>query len=150
MSHIDSLLLGPDEGEVIEARGNRIVIKSASASQLVCDYTAPPRFAGPPLHVHPGFDELFLVDDGELEVRIREEVVELASGASAYVSGSTPHTFSNPGLAPVRFMLVCSPGGWERFFRAVAAGDGTTIAAISERFGYAEVPAVEAIMGGVA
>ena len=150
MNQIDSLLQGPDEGEVISARGNRIVIKSASASQLVCEYTAPPQFAGPPLHVHPGFDELFLGVDGELEVRIREEALELASGASAYVSGSTPHTFSNPGLAPVRFMLVCSPGGWEHFFRAVAVGDASRIAAISERFGYTEVPVVERIMGGVA
>jgi mannose-6-phosphate isomerase-like protein (cupin superfamily) len=74
-------------------------------------------------------------------MRIREEVFELATGASAYVSGNAPHTFSNPTSEPVRFLVVCSPGGWEHFFRAVAAGDGATIAAISERFGYAEVKA---------
>jgi mannose-6-phosphate isomerase-like protein (cupin superfamily) len=141
MYDIDSLLLAPDEGEVIEARGNRIVIKAAAASQLVCEYTAPPNFPGPPLHVHPGFDESFLVLDGEIEVRVSEEVVALTSGASAYVAGITPHTFSNPGAEPARFILVCSPGGWEQFFRAVASGDGAAIAAISERFGYAEATA---------
>ncbi|HZT53340.1 MAG TPA: cupin domain-containing protein [Gaiellaceae bacterium] len=147
MNHIDSLLLARGEGEVIEARGNRIVIKAASESQLVCEYIAPPHFAGPPLHVHPGFDESFLLLEGALRVRVEDQAVELAPGASAYVSGSTPHTFSNPGAKPARFLLVCSPGGWEDFFRAVAAGDGAAVAAVSERFGYAEARAGEVTPG---
>lgn len=137
----DSQLLAPDEGEVLEARGNRIVIKAASATQFVCEYTAPPHFSGPPLHIQPGFDESFSVVDGQLQVRVREQIVEVASGATAYVSGSTPHTFSNPCSEPARFLLVCSPGGWEHFFRAVAAGDEAKIAAVSERFGYRTVTA---------
>lgn len=130
------LLLAPHQGEVIEARGSRIVIKAASASQLVCEYTAPPQFAGPPLHVHPGFDETFLVTEGRLQVRVKDEVSELTPGSVAYVSGNVPHTFSNPSSAPTRFLVVCSPGGFEHFFRAVAKGDEEGIAAISERFGY--------------
>ena len=52
------------EGELIEVAGNRIRIITASASQLVCDYSAAPLFPGPPLHVHPGFDETYLVLEG--------------------------------------------------------------------------------------
>src|SRR5262249_7446851 len=145
-----SQLLAPGAGEVIEVRGNRMVIKAASASQFVCEYTAPPHSAGPPLHVHPGFDETFLALDGQLEMRVRDDVAELAPGASAFVSGSVPHTFSNPGSEPARFLLVCSPGGWEHFFRAVARGDAATIAAVSERFRYAEVTADHAVLADVA
>src|SRR5947209_3740850 len=105
----------------------------------MCEYTAPPHFPGPPLHVHAGFDESFVVVAGVLEVRVRDEVFELGPGASAYVSGSTPPTFSDPGGDPVRFLLVCSPGGWEWFFRGVATGDEAMVAEISERFGYAPV-----------
>jgi mannose-6-phosphate isomerase-like protein (cupin superfamily) len=140
-----SQLHAPGAGEVIQARGNTIVIRATSASQLVCEYTARPHFAGPPLHAHPGFDETFLVVDGQIGVRVRDEVVELASGASAFVSGNIPHTFSHRRSEPARFLLVCSPGGWEHLFRAVAAGDGATIAAISARFGYAEVMADDAV-----
>lgn len=124
--------------EVISARGNRIVIRAASASQLVCEYTAPPCFPGPPLHVHPGFDESFLVMSGTLRVQTRDEVADLVTGQSAYVSGDTPHTFCNPDAEPVTFLLVCSPGGWERYFRAVAAGDDAAAAEVAERFGYGE------------
>jgi mannose-6-phosphate isomerase-like protein (cupin superfamily) len=150
MTDRTSLLLGAGEGEVIEARGNQILIKAASPSQLICDYTAPPHFPGPPLHVHPGFDESFLVVAGTLEVQVRRQVSRLSPGDTAYVSGGTPHTFSNPGAEPVRFILVCSPGGWEHFFRAVAAGDSATIAAVSERFGYAETPVGEPSLAGAA
>ena len=60
----------------------------------------------------------------------------------AYVSGSVPHTFRNPHGEPARFLSICSPGGFERFFRAVAAGDRKAIAEVSERFGYTAVDSV--------
>lgn len=132
----DHVLLEADAGELIEVGGNRIRIKVASPSQLVCDYSAAPAFPGPPLHVHPGFDESYLVLEGCLEVTVAERSHELRPGALAYVSGSVPHTFRNPTREPVRFLSVCSPGGFEDFFRAVAAGDREAIAAVSERFGY--------------
>ncbi len=138
-THNGHALLAPGDGEVIEARGNRLVIKVASASQFVCEYSAPANFPGPPLHVHPGFDETFLVVDGRLEIRVGEESAELAPGAVAHVSGDLPHTFSNPSGDRARFLLISSPGGFEDYFRAVATGDGETIAAISERFGYRPV-----------
>ena len=112
-THNGHALLAPGDGEVIEARGNRLVIKVASASQFVCEYSAPANFPGPPLHVHPGFDETFLVVDGRLEIRVGEESAELAPGAVAHVSGDLPHTFSNPSGDRARFLLICSPGGFE-------------------------------------
>jgi len=111
----------------------------ASPSQLVCDYSAAPRFPGPPLHVHPGFDETYLVLEGRLGVTVGEERRELGPGEAAYVSGTVPHTFGNPGDERARFLSICSPGGFEQFFRAVAAGDGAAVAEIAERFGYEAV-----------
>ncbi|HLY48775.1 MAG TPA: cupin domain-containing protein [Solirubrobacteraceae bacterium] len=135
----DHALVSPDEGETIEAAGNRITIKVASPGHLVCDYLAAPRFAGPPVHVHPGFDETYVMLEGRLEVVIRDERSELVPGAVAYVSGAVPHTFSNPYDQPARFLSICAPGGFEHFFRAVASRDQDAIAVISERFGYKAV-----------
>jgi mannose-6-phosphate isomerase-like protein (cupin superfamily) len=135
-------LLAPEEGELIEAAGNRIRIKVASESHLVCDYSAAPRFPGPPLHVHPGFDETYLVLEGTLEVTVGEQSTELGPGAVAYVSGAVPHTFRNPSGERARFLSICSPGGFEEFFRAVANDDRNAIAAVSERFGYKTVESI--------
>lgn len=135
-------LLSQGEGELIEVAGNRIRIMVASASQLVCDYSAAPRFPGPPLHVHPGFDETYLVLEGRLEVVVGDQRSELTPGAAAYVSGSVPHTFGNPHHERARFLSICSPGGFEHFFRAVARGDQDAIAEVSERFCYKAVESV--------
>ena len=132
-------LLSASDGELIEAAGNRITIKVATPSQLVCDYSAAPYYPGPPLHVHPGFDETYLVLQGRLEVVIEDRRAELTPGAVAYVTGSVPHTFRNPDGEHARFLSICTPGGFEHFFRAVAAGDRDAIAQISERFGYRAV-----------
>ena len=132
-------VLAPDDGEIIEVAGNRIRIMVAEARQLVCDYTAAPHFSGPPLHVHPGFDETYLVLAGRLQVTVGEDRRDLAPGAAAYVSGVVPHTFGNPSGERVRFLSICSPGGFEQFFRAVAAGDRPALAEISQRFGYEAV-----------
>ncbi len=132
-------LLAPGEGEVLEAGGNRLVIKVASSSQLVAEYTAPAHFDGPPLHVHPGFDETFLMLEGRLEVTVADEPTELTSGATAYVSGNVPHTFRNPSGQPARFLLICSPGGMDQYFRGIATGDNELVAAIAERVGYRPV-----------
>jgi mannose-6-phosphate isomerase-like protein (cupin superfamily) len=135
------IVRAPGEGEVLEAHGNRIVIKVADASQTVCEYIAPPNFPGPPLHVHPGFDETFLVLDGRIEITVEDDIIELTPGATAYVRGNVPHTFRNPARDPARLLLICSPGGFEHYFRAIAADDDQTLAAISERFGYRPVDA---------
>lgn len=138
MSATDNLWALPDaaDAELIEVAGNRIRIITAQARQLVCDYTAAPLFPGPPLHVHPGFDETYLVLEGRLQVTERDKRWELKPGMAAYVDGAVPHTFANPTAEPVRFLSICSPGGFEHFFRALAAADRAAIAEVSERFGY--------------
>jgi mannose-6-phosphate isomerase-like protein (cupin superfamily) len=135
----DHLLLAPEEGEVLEAVGNRLVIKVASPSQFLCDYTAPALFPGPPLHVHPGYDETFLVLEGLLEVTIRDETSELRPGSTAYISGTVPHTFRNPTGEPVRFLVICAPGGMEEYFRGIAYGDPDRVAAAAASVGYQPV-----------
>jgi mannose-6-phosphate isomerase-like protein (cupin superfamily) len=134
---MNAMTLTADAGELIEARGNRIVVKTALPSHTVCDYTAPPGFPGPPLHVHPGFDETFLVLEGVLTVRVGDRVHELGRGETAVVPGAAPHTFANGADAAVRFLCVCAPGGFEEYFRAVAAGDDSAAEAVCARFGYA-------------
>jgi mannose-6-phosphate isomerase-like protein (cupin superfamily) len=136
-----TLVLAPGEGERIEVAGNRIRVLAAAPRMTVIDYTAPPGFPGPPLHVHTAFDELFLVLEGRLEMRVQDDVHEVGPGGSAFVEGGVPHTFANPAAEPVRFLAICAPGGFEDYLRALAAGDRDGVAAASARAGYAPRPA---------
>ncbi len=129
------------EGELLKARGTQVLIKAATPRVTVTDHTIPAGFPGPPLHVHPGFDEVFVVISGSLSIRLGERVEELGPGATAYVAGATPHTFANATEEPARFMVAIAPGGFEEYFRAMAAGDEEAAMAAGARFGYAPSPA---------
>jgi mannose-6-phosphate isomerase-like protein (cupin superfamily) len=130
------LVLGPGEGERIVVDRNELLLKAAAPRVTAADYRAPAGFSGPPLHVHTAFDEVFYVLDGTLTIRTGDAVHEVGPGCSVYVDGSTPHTFANTTDEEVRMLVVCAPGGFEDYFRALADGDGEAIAAASERAGY--------------
>jgi mannose-6-phosphate isomerase-like protein (cupin superfamily) len=135
-----ALTFADRQGETLRAQGNVLVIKTASPRATVIDYTAPAGFPGPPLHVHPGFDEVFVVLEGTLTVRVNDAVSEIGPVGSASVAGAVPHTFANETADPVRFLLVAAPGGIEDYFRALVTGDEAGIDAFSTQFGYQPVP----------
>ncbi len=65
----------------------------------------PPRLIAPP-HLHRSDDEAWYVLEGTLRVRVGNEEVEARAGSAVFVARGTPHTYWNPGLAPVRYLLV--------------------------------------------
>jgi quercetin dioxygenase-like cupin family protein len=81
---------------------------------------APAGFPGPTLHRHD-FDETFYVIEGELTFQLRDEVFRVKAGELAFAPRGVPHTFANLGDAPARFLIVCTPAGFERYFARMAA-----------------------------
>ena len=90
------------------------------------EYTAPPLFPGPPAHLHEHTWDAYYVLEGRLGLRLGDERFELGPGDVAVAAPGTVHGFSNPLETPTRFLDVHAPGGFERYFREVAAalGDG--------------------------
>jgi mannose-6-phosphate isomerase-like protein (cupin superfamily) len=133
------LVLSPGEGERIVVLRNELLLKAAAPRVTAADYRAPAGFSGPPLHVHTAFDEVFYVLEGTLTVRTGDAVHEVGPGGSVYLDGSTPHTFANTTDDEVRMLVVCAPGGFEDYFRALADADPDAIAAAAARVGYRAV-----------
>jgi quercetin dioxygenase-like cupin family protein len=75
---------------------------------------------GPPLH-HHDFDEAFCVLDGELTFQLGEEVTTAGPGAIVFAPRGSRHTLANLSAAPARYLLVCTPAGFERYFARMAA-----------------------------
>lgn len=86
---------------------------AASAVEL----TVPARWSGPPLH-HHAFDEAFYVLDGELTFQLGDELVAAGPNTFVFAPGGAVHTLANLGDAPARYLLVCTPAGFERRFEA--------------------------------
>jgi len=85
------------------------------------EYIAPPLFAGPPLHWHKVTNEAFYVLEGIMTFRMGEEVFKGTPGAMVYIPTGVLHTFSNQEEAPARFLTFLYPGGFEEYFKELAA-----------------------------
>jgi mannose-6-phosphate isomerase-like protein (cupin superfamily) len=90
----------------------------------IIESVMPPGVSGPPLHKHD-FDEAFYVLDGELTFHLGGGLVTIRAGEMAFAPGGEPHTFANRSQADARYLIVCTPAGFEReFARRVARKEG--------------------------
>jgi mannose-6-phosphate isomerase-like protein (cupin superfamily) len=81
----------------------------------VVDNTVPANWPGPFLHKHD-FDEAFYVLEGELTFQVEEAVITKRAGELAFAPRGVAHTLANHSDAPARYVLVCTPAGFERYF----------------------------------
>jgi mannose-6-phosphate isomerase-like protein (cupin superfamily) len=79
-----------------------------------------PGWDGPPLH-HHDFDEAFYVLEGELTFQVEDRLVTAGPGELAFAPRNVPHTLANLSGAPARYLLVCTPAGFERYFARMEA-----------------------------
>jgi quercetin dioxygenase-like cupin family protein len=86
----------------------------------VTDIVVPPHTAGPPLHTHD-FDEAFYVLGGELIFQVDDALVTKRAGELSFAPRNMPHTLANHSDASARYLLVCTPAGFERHWARIAA-----------------------------
>jgi mannose-6-phosphate isomerase-like protein (cupin superfamily) len=76
-------------------------------------------WAGPPLH-HHAFDETFYVLEGRLTFQVGDELVEAGPGTLVFAPGGATHTLANLADGAARYLVLCSPAGFERYFDRIA------------------------------
>ena len=86
----------------------------------VTEIVVPPHSAGPPLHRHD-FDEAFYMLEGELIFQVDDALVTKGAGELSFAPRNVPHTLANQSDVPARYVLVCTPAGFERHWARVAA-----------------------------
>ena len=86
----------------------------------VTEITVPPHTAGPPLHTHD-FDEAFYMLEGELIFQVGDALVTKGAGEISFAPRNVAHTLANDSDAPARYVLVCTPAGFERHWARIAA-----------------------------
>ena len=88
----------------------------------VTEIVVPPHSAGPPLHKHD-FDEAFCMLEGELIFQVADALVTKGAGELSFAARNAPHALANHSDAPARYLLVCTPAGFERHWARIAAAD---------------------------
>jgi mannose-6-phosphate isomerase-like protein (cupin superfamily) len=115
-------------GRLEDARSHTI-LGGSIAVRLYDNQTAgavelsiPGGYPGPPLHVHPEFDETDYMVSGEIAVRIEDDADVAGAGTVVFTPRGTRHTFANPGAARARLLALLTPGGFEHYCRRACAG----------------------------
>lgn len=87
-----------------------------------------PAGRGSPPHIHHAEHETFVVIAGEVEFTVAGTPTRVGPGGVVFGARDVPHNFRNVGTTEARMIVVCTPGGLERFFAAagVPAGDRTS------------------------
>jgi uncharacterized cupin superfamily protein len=112
----------PERALPVAAGGVNVVLRSEQSRGRVSvmDNTVPVGVKGPFLHTHE-FDEAFYVVEGEITFQLGDDLVAARGGELAFARGGVPHTFANRSGQPARFVIVCTPAGFERYFARMAA-----------------------------
>jgi mannose-6-phosphate isomerase-like protein (cupin superfamily) len=96
-----------------------ILLTGADTAGRYCliDMLVPPD-GGPAPHRHD-FEEMFSVQEGEIEITFRGEKLTLRAGETINVPANAPHFFKNVANGPARMLCLCSPAGQEEFFASI-------------------------------
>jgi quercetin 2,3-dioxygenase len=78
---------------------------------------------GPPLHMHPNQDEIFIVQDGRYQVQCGDDRMVLTAGDTIFLPHGIPHTFSQNSVQGRLLYMFTPAGGMEAFFAALAKID---------------------------
>jgi quercetin dioxygenase-like cupin family protein len=100
----------------------RVLLRSEQTGDqiAVIENRVPARWSGPPLH-HHDFDEAFYLLDGELTFQLGDKFVIARPGDIAFAVRGAHRTLANLSEAPARYLLICTPASFERYFDRLAA-----------------------------
>lgn len=124
----------------------KIDAADTAARFSVVHHPLAPRALAAPLHRHTREDEFSFVLRGTLGALLGDEVVMAGAGSWVFKPRDQWHTFWNAGDEPAEIIEVISPGGFENYFREVAAawGDLNRFAELNREYGlemdFASVP----------
>ncbi len=73
-----------------------------------------------PMHVHDREEETIHVLEGVVDATIDGRLVRLQAGDTALLPRHIPHRLGNSGTSDYRFVLVCTPAGFDEFVQSCA------------------------------
>jgi mannose-6-phosphate isomerase-like protein (cupin superfamily) len=112
-----------DNSRVLRAFGQEghVLVSSEQTGDAFCvlRFFASPGNVTPP-HVHHATDETFLIESGEVEINRGGELLRGRRGDVIYLPKGIPHAPRVIGKDEGAAVVVCVPGGFDRFFAACA------------------------------
>ena len=145
-----ALVVGPGEGKIFSGRGGGYVLETKATDDdtggayAFQEMTVAPGFPWIPPHIHHNEDEALYGLEGEIAVRVGDQVHTVGPGTYVLMPRGIVHAFSNPGKGPAKVLVISSPGAVIGYFEEAAAltnaapggqPDMERLAALAHRYG---------------
>ena len=118
------VFIPPGTGEKAKMGDNDIVFKldksQTSGNLGSSEITLKPGYLGSIPHFHTSFDEVCIVLEGVVTIKVVDEIDSVAAGGWHLRPRGSVHCFWNGGAVDARFIELYIPGGHERFMQALA------------------------------
>jgi quercetin dioxygenase-like cupin family protein len=121
-----TFMLGAQRGRV------RLAGSDTGHALAVVEVESPAGQAAP-WHVHHRDDETFYVLEGQIDLHVGDATERVEAGGLAHAPKGIPHTLTVV-TETARWLVLCTPAGFERFALAAAA-DPARIAELAEEHG---------------
>ena len=125
ISDTSPIVLLPGKGRSYECGPMRAVFKADGEETTdrysVSEWTVAPHSPGSGPHSHEHNEELFLVTEGTLSIRVGDEWVEAPRGTFIRVPAGMIHDFENRTSQEATLFNVFLPGGFEPMMPSVVA-----------------------------
>jgi mannose-6-phosphate isomerase-like protein (cupin superfamily) len=124
---VGALVVGPGEGTIISGRAGGYVVETKATDDdtggryAFQEMTVAPGFPWIPSHIHHNEDEALYGLEGEVTVRVGDQLHTVGPGTFILMPRDVVHTFSNPSAVPARVLVVSSPGAVIGYFAEAAA-----------------------------
>jgi mannose-6-phosphate isomerase-like protein (cupin superfamily) len=108
-----SIILPPGSGRSYDCGPMHAVFKAdgdeTARRYSVSEWTVAPQSPGPGAHSHEKTDEIFLITDGTMTVRVGSEWLDAARGTFLRIPAGVVHDFENRTDHPATLSMCFSP-----------------------------------------
>src|SRR5712692_3874725 len=123
-------MLAPGAGQAMSWFASGLTLKASAPDLGVAECTIGPGDE-PPLHVDSREDEWFYMLEGEVTFHVGGESHLGTTGAFVSFPRGIPHTFTVESPS-ARFLLLNTPGGFERMFELAPSSVDEAVRALNE------------------
>ena len=123
----DAFVVGPGEGKMVSGRAGGYVLETKATDDhtrgayAFQEMTVAPEFSWIPPHIHHNEDEALYGLEGELTVRVGDDIHTVGPGTFVLMPRGVVHTFANPEVVPAKVLVISSPGAVIGYFEEAAA-----------------------------
>ena len=121
---MNTTVLQSGEGRTINMGPIQLTVledgSSTRNTMAIAEFAFPPHSPSPFPHIHHAHEEGFYVLEGELEFKVNGETIHAGTGSFVMVPIGVPHTFSNPGDKPARFLNTFTPSQYIHYFEEMS------------------------------